>query len=368
MDTSADKGNKVTRRNLLVSTTTGIALALPAATLVSGTAYASSQHIDAGSQQQSSSSHDGSQGENLPAGKQYRIQHGDTYAVVTEEGAGLREFVVAGHEVLDTYSQNEISPNSNGQVLIPFPNRLDGGAYTFEGVAQQLPINEPANNNALHGLTRWYNWGVVASHENSIQLGLILHGQPGYPFVLDLKETYTVTSGVLTVTTTATNIGTSDLPYGVGHHPYLTVGTSLVDPDTLHLPANSYFKTNSRLIPLPPAVTVAGTPYDFRQPHAIGSTAMDTGFADLIFDADGYSRTTFSAPGGKPAITLFADGHHKYLQVYTGDTLSVADERRRSLAIEPYTCAADAFNNGLGLIVLKPGASFSSSWGLNVSL
>jgi aldose 1-epimerase len=50
--------------------------------------------------------------------------------------------------------------------------------------------------------------------------------------------------------------------------------------------------------------------------------------------------------------------------VYSGDTLAEADRRRRGLAIEPMTCAPDAFNSGAGLVVLQPGDEHSSTWGI----
>ena len=37
---------------------------------------------------------------------------------------------------------------------------------------------------------------------------------------------------------------------------------------------------------------------------------------------------------------------------------------RPAVAIEPMTCAPDAFNSGHGLIVLEPGGSWSGSWGI----
>lgn len=40
--------------------------------------------------------------------------------------------------------------------------------------------------------------------------------------------------------------------------------------------------------------------------------------------------------------------------VYAGDTLSEVERRRRAVAIEPMTCAPDAFNSGDGVIVLEP--------------
>lgn len=309
----------------------------------------------------------GSSEESLPSGLQFEIHRGNMSAVITEVGAGLRVFSVGGQEFLFTFSQDQMSMFSEGQVLIPFPNRIDMGSYVFNGVTEQLPLSEPARMNAIHGLTRWMNWLLVRNEGHRVIMSLVLHAQDGYPFVLSLQETYALTDRGLEVQTVAQNIGSTALPYGHGHHPYLTVGTNLINPDTLQLPANSYFLTNTRLIPLPPAVSVTGTPFDFRTPHAIGTVQMDTGFTNLIFDADGFARVKLTAPGGSPQVTVFMDSNHQFLQVFTGDALP-ASVARRSIAIEPYTCAANAFNNGLGLRVLQPGDSFTTLWGISVSI
>lgn len=309
----------------------------------------------------------GSSEESLPSGLQFEIHRGNMSAVITEVGATLRVFEVGGQEFLFTFSQDQMSMFSEGQVLIPFPNRIDMGSYVFNGVTEQLPLSEPARMNAIHGLTRWMNWVLVRNEGHRVIMSLVLHAQDGYPFVVSLQETYALTDRGLEVQTVAQNIGSTALPYGHGHHPYLTVGTALINPDTLLLPANSYFLTNTRLIPIPPAVSVTGTPFDFRTPHAIGAVQMDTGFTNLIFDADGFARVKLTAPGGSPQVTVFMDSNHQFLQVFTGDALPAAD-RRRAIAIEPYTCAANAFNNKLGLRVLQPGESFTTLWGISVSI
>jgi len=348
---------KFTRRGFLGGTViSGTALSLSATLGTALPAYASG----------ASSTGDGSE-ESLPSGRQFEIRRGDKRAVITEVGAGLRVFEVGGREFLFTYGQNEMSMFSEGQVLIPFPNRIDHGMYVFNGVTEQLPLSEPARQNAIHGLTRWMNWSAVSHEDQRLVMSLVLHAQDGYPFVLSLRETYELTSEGLRVQTNASNIGATPLPYGLGHHPYLTVGTDLINPDILRLPARSYFLTNNRLIPLPPPVSVASTPFDFRTAHAIDGVQMDTGFTDLIFDSDGFARVKLAAPGGSPQVTVFMDSNHQFLQVFTGDALP-APAARRSIAIEPYTCAANAFNNGLGLRVLQPGESFTTVWGIAVSI
>jgi aldose 1-epimerase len=70
-----------------------------------------------------------------------------------------------------------------------------------------------------------------------------------------------------------------------------------------------------------------------------------------------------SDPGSDRAVTLWQDESFPYLMVFTGDTLP-EPHRRRGLAVEPMTCAPDAFNSGDGLLVLAPGETFTGSWGI----
>lgn len=302
-------------------------------------------------------------GSHPPTGEQFEIAHGDQGAVVTEVGATLRSFSVAGLELLDTFGMDEMSNASRGQVLLPFPNRVDGGLYEFEGEEQQLPLNEPATNNAFHGLTRWLDWTPLRRTASSVALCQRLYPQDGYPFLLALQIEYALSDPGLTVTTTATNVGDASLPFGAGYHPYLTVGTPTIDAATLRLPARTALETNDRLIPTG-RKSVDGTDFDFREGREIGATQLDTCFTDVIPDADGFTRAVLSHPNGSPRITVGMDPSHGFVQVYTGDTLPEED-RRRGIAVEPMTCAPNAFNSGAGLRVLAPGESFTSVWGMD---
>jgi aldose 1-epimerase len=301
----------------------------------------------------------------LPSGKQFEIAQGQMRAIITEVGAGLRSFSVGGHELLDTYRQDDMAASGRGQVLLPWPNRIDHGKYTFEGKTLQLPLTEPALQNASHGLTRWLNWHAASHEAHRLVMEIVIHAQPGYPFVLALQVSYTLTASGLEVQTTAHNIGAVPLPYGAGYHPYLTVGTETINPAILHVPAHSYFRTDERSIPILPPASVDGTPFDFRAPRPIGETMLDTCFTDLIPDTDGFTRVRLSAPDGQPSVTVFMDASHQFVQIYSGDTLPDTARRRRGLAIEPETCAANAFNNGYGLRVLQPGKSYTSLWGIS---
>jgi aldose 1-epimerase len=63
-------------------------------------------------------------------------------------------------------------------------------------------------------------------------------------------------------------------------------------------------------------------------------------------------------------VSLWLDEGYEQVMLFTGDTLPQRDRRRRSLGVEPMTCAPDAFNSGIGLIVLEPGRSCSAAWGI----
>jgi len=61
------------------------------------------------------------------SGAQHEIRFGDHAAVITELGATLRSFTSNGHDVVDGFSVDEPSPAGRGQVLAPWPNRLEDG-------------------------------------------------------------------------------------------------------------------------------------------------------------------------------------------------------------------------------------------------
>ena len=105
-----------------------------------------------------------------------------------------------------------------------------------------------------------------------------------------------------------------------------------------------------------------GTEHDFRRARPIGTTVLDHAFTDLERDADGLARVRLAAPETGTEVTLWVDESYPHVMVFTGDPLP--DVNRRSLAVEPMTCAPNAFESGDGLIVLQPGQAHTSAWGI----
>jgi aldose 1-epimerase len=298
-----------------------------------------------------------------PSGQQFVLTTGDQRAVVTEVGAGLRSYMVGDRDVVDGFPENEMATIGRGQVLLPWPNRIEDGQYEFAGQMHQTPISEPARHNALHGLTRWMNWAAIEQAEDRVLMSVVLHPQDGYPFTLRFDVDYQLRPGGLTIRTTATNLGQQAAPYGAGHHPYFTVGT-LIDQALLKMPALMRLELSDRLIPTGRVLPNRETAYDFLDLRPIGSLKMDTAFANLVADSDGLIRVHLQAPGGDPRVTLWMEPAYRFLMVYTPDEIPDRSRRRRSIAIEPMTCAPNAFRSGDGLIILQPGESWSSSWGI----
>jgi aldose 1-epimerase len=271
-------------------------------------------------------------------------------------------YSAGGRDVIDGYPADQMSPGGRGQLLLPFPNRVQAGSYEFGGRTHQLALTEPEAGNAIHGLTRWAEWMLVRAEPHTVVMEHVLHPRPGYPFTLGLRVEYTLADAGLTVSTKATNAGAEPCPYGSGAHPYLTVGTATVDTAVLHAPAGTVLHSDDHGIPVG-REAVAGTAYDFRQPRPIGSMRLDNAFTDLDRDEDGIARVELHDAERRASVVLWVDAAHPYVMVFSGDTLP-EPERRRSLAVEPMTCPPNAFRSGEGVIRLDPGESFTSRWGI----
>ena len=301
-----------------------------------------------------------------PSGHQHVIRHGDQRAVVVQVGGGLREYEVDGFSVVDGYGVDEMAAHGRGQVLAPWPNRLADGRYELGDQTFQLPISEPPAHNAIHGLVRWSGWDRLDATASSVRMGHVLWPQPGYPFTLGLEQRYELSDAGLRVTMHAENVGRRAAPYGAGMHPYVRAELGLIDASVLRLPADGWLETDERHIPTGRRLGVEGTAYDFRQPRALGATAMDVAFTGLSRGADGLAWTELRSDRDGRCVAVWVDSRFDYLMVFTGNPLSEG-ERRRSLAVEPMTCAPDAFRSGLGLVLLQPGQRLSASWGISVS-
>lgn len=293
-----------------------------------------------------------------PSGSQWTLSAGRYRATVVSVGGGLRGLTYGDRTVLIGYGEDESAHDGIGQLLMPWPNRIGDGKYTFAGAEQALSLTEPDRLNAIHGLTRWGNWSRLddGSDEAVVAAGYRLHGEPGYPHQLDLTVRYALDPDTgLTVEATAHNVGADEAPYGFGAHPYLTVGRTIDECELTFSAARRLDVTADRMLPQG-LVDVTGTDLDFGTARPIGDLTVDSAFTGL---PDRWS-VRLSDPATGHAAELSAAT--PWLQLYSGEALG-----RTGLAVEPMTCPPNAFVTGDDLITLAPGESHTTRFTVTAS-
>ncbi len=299
-----------------------------------------------------------------PSGDQFEISGGGYRAVVTESGAALRLLEHDGRPVVDGFGEDEMSRAGRGQLLMPWPNRVRDGSYSYDGRSLQLGLTEPSKGNASHGLARWAAWTLEEHSPASVSLTYRLMAQTGYPWTVDLHVLYDLSADGLTVTQTATNLSSSPAPFASGAHPYLRVGDGRVDDWELTLPASTRLLVDDRAIPVGEE-PVDGTVYDFRVTRPVRDTVLDHAFGDLDRDANGVATVVVRSPASGEGVALWLDDRHHWIQVYSGEQDSPP---RQALAVEPMTAPGNAFASGQDLLTLAPAGTgedeFSGSWGI----
>jgi aldose 1-epimerase len=292
-------------------------------------------------------------------GTQFEIKAGRHSATVVEVGAGLRRYSHDGVDVTARYDPWSLPPKGCGATLVPWPNRLRGGRYTFEDTIYQVPLTEPDLGNANHGLARWVRWTPIVHTRSRVTLRCDLVPQSGYPFEIAVEVTYALSTRTgLTVTAGARSLG-GPAPFGAGFHPYLSTHGRALEETTVRVPARTRLVLDDKQIPVDRR-PVGRSVFDLRRGKRLGSNRFDDGFTDLSF-VDGRATAEVSTAAG--GAELWVDEAFQYLQVFT---VPSAWSERAAVAVEPMTCAPDAFNSGAGLLVLndRTRTKWSGTWGI----
>lgn len=267
-------------------------------------------------------------------------------------------------EIMDEYhSEQDVKDNLNtsfkGSNLLPYPNRIADGKYSFQDQSFQFPVNFKDENNAIHGFLFNQEMKVVGHEDGEIGCMLILeHGAEeteGYPFKYHFKVTYKLSEDQgFECKVKFTNLMDQSIPVGHGWHPYFRLGEGAINDLCLKFNAKELLEVDNRSIP-----TGKSEPYsEFNRLSVIGDTKLDTCF--LLSDEDNPAEILITDKSQKAGYAIWQEtGKYKYnyLQVYT-------PPHRKSIAIEPMTCAPNAFNNQMGLIILAPQEAMSASFGI----
>ena len=214
----------------------------------------------------------------------YTLKNGDLVMQLTNFGArvvslwvpdrdGNYEDVELGYDNIRSYTDNP-GERFLGAVVGPYANRIAGGRFVLDGKEYDLPKNDKGQT--LHGGMKGVDmvvWDVVSVSDTSIVFSY-LHpdGQDGFPGNVDIDMIYTLTpDNSFRVDYSAV----TDAPtyFNISHHSFFNlkgVGNGTVLDNVMVINASHTTPVDGHLIPTGEIADVTGTPFDFREPHAIG--------------------------------------------------------------------------------------------------
>ncbi|MBB6005019.1 aldose 1-epimerase [Arcicella rosea] len=293
---------------------------------------------------------------------------GETVNILPELGGIIRKMVFQKNEKLfniiacadsdeQFLQQMAAYPSAH---LFPWGNRVRDGKYSFEGNSYQLPINEVALNNALHGFVAFTNFEVIEETSTETKAILILRyefkgnyfGYP-FPFVLDISNTLSTDDG-FSLTYTVKNTGNQSMPIVLGWHPYFKIEGENVKDWRIDFPATEQSLPDDQMI------SVEKKLVDFSEGVLLKEQNLDAVFN--IKPADKV-KAVLSSTQQDVAITLWQEaqqGQFSFMVVYVPPS-------RDCVAIEPMTGNTNAFNSGDGLLTLAAGETYQVSCGVTLS-
>lgn len=293
----------------------------------------------------------------------YHIQSPDgqnAFSIIPEKGATLLDLTLGGVSVLDGYqTPDELSAGKWGKsaILFPFPNRLNKGRYSWQGIEYGFPINSPATENAIHGFVRTEAFTVeridLREQEAKLVCRYDYNGKHTfYPFPFTLRITFQLSDkNTLNFKVGCTNRHHAPIPVGFGWHPYFRLAPR-ADQHTMRLPACARVDIDDRMIP----TGVYHEFEQFRQFEPLQETTFDNCFAS---DIGGQYRLQMAFEEHTLSVQANA-AQFPFFQVFT-------PPHRESVALEPMSCNIDAFNNGDGLYILHPNEDWKGKIVVQIS-
>jgi aldose 1-epimerase len=198
----------------------------------------------------------------------------------TPDRAGQMKNIVLGFDTLQPYLAGV---PYFGATVGRYANRIANGRFTLDGKTYQLPQNDGVNS--LHGGRRGFDkrvWSATASdsaHAALLRLTYVsAAGEEGYPGALTVRVTYRLgDDDTLAIEYQA--ISTAATPVNIANHAYFNLtgdATHTILGHRLTLNADRFTPVDATLIPTGELRAVAGSAFDFRAPHMIGSRINDS--------------------------------------------------------------------------------------------
>ena len=286
----------------------------------------------------------------------------ESSAIISPVGAALLSLKLSGNQVIEKLATDRPELYA-GVVMAPWSGRVAAGAWVHpDGRRFQLPINEPARNNALHGLVFDKEFVVARSSESSVELSIEIAPSEGYPFQLKLAIAYELDGGELICSFAVKNLSTEKAPFGLGFHPYFSTNW-LGDEVTITNNAKTVYELDQNLIDTGKQKTDSSTK-DLGVGKLVVGASLDDDFTDLDFVA-GVSRTTLSKAGGT-GVEIWQEDVFRHNVIYTTDAYEAENGTVTAVAIEPCISGVNVINTHSDLLWIQPNQTQSGSWGIRL--
>ena len=197
--------------------------------------------------------------------------------------------VVLGFKSIDDYL-NANEPY-HGATIGRYANRISKGVFSLGNKKYNLPVNNGVNH--LHGGPNGFHnqiWNLVSIAKDKIVMSLNSEdGEMGYPGNLNVELTYQLLDSQLEIYYKATS--DKKTPINLTNHSFFNLageGSGTINNHILKLNSDFYIPVDSTLIPLGERQAVDDSPFDFREPKAIGTDINSSD--DQIVYGGGYDH------------------------------------------------------------------------------
>lgn len=175
-----------------------------------------------------------------------RLAAGDwALEAAPERGGAILSLTRAGRDVLRPTPAVIADPFDLACFpLVPYANRIAGGAFTWQGEAVRLPPNHPGQAHPLHGTGWLLPWTVTATDETSMTMRLEHAGHATWPWAFAAEQRLALSTEGLLATLEVVNTGERAMPASLGFHPYFAAA------DRLRFVADGVWLTDDEMLPM----------------------------------------------------------------------------------------------------------------------
>ncbi|MCB4797254.1 aldose 1-epimerase [Neotamlana laminarinivorans] len=267
--------------------------------------------------------------------------------IYLNDGASLQQLTLQGHEIIKDLSPLKYNTTYASSILFPFANRIKDGEYIFDGKTFNFNINEPANNNALHGLIFNKTFNIIETETEQNTAKIVLEYKEiepfvGFPFTYNLQVEYIFTETRVSLQLKIKNTSNKAFPFTLGWHPYFS---------SKNLSESIIRFNSSRKIKLDKRNITTGTKTITENEFKISDKKLDDCW---ILNSD---EVLFKTP--TYSLKFSSTAKQNFLQLYTPPKANI-------MAIEPTTGVSDSFNNKIGLQILNPNKLYNITWTIDI--